>query len=1660
MDGRSWTGEIPTQPGRERQLDSANSGTLDLYLPKTGPVGPMRDTDDFGVYEGRFAVTGVLKRGPGVTTLTGQDRETNQAVVIKSVPLTGIPRPDQLRLEHEGMVLRSLRHAAVVPLVHMGRDHGHLYVVTPRVEGVDLAARLGRGALSLMETLAVASDVLRALQEAHGLGIVHRDIKPANVIVAEGVVTGARVVDFGLSWSPELNAGLRDAHVGTARYMAPEQAGLIERPVTAASDLYAVGALLYECLVGRPAFDGETIGKVLRQHLSARPRRMRALGLNVPRALDEIVQRLFRSDPRERYQTATSALEDLSRLSRRLEAGEADPALVIGLGDRRESLTEADFVGRAQEMVQLRAELYRAASGEGALALLSALSGGGKTRLLAELCVVAEQSGVRVFRGQATDHAARLPLQIFAGVVAELHADSAFAAEVRERLGDELEGVCEAFPDLTEVLRPREEILPGREEHGAVRTSRAVAQLLQALGSAKRPALIALDDCQWADGQSVEVLAEWRREFADAESHVMVVAAYRSEEVAQDASLLALRATAHVAIAPLTAASVRSLAESMAGKLPEVALDTVVRLSEGSPFLSAAVLRGLVETGALAHRDGHWQMDPDALADVQSSRRAAVLLSRRLDLLPEEVLEVLTVCAVLGKEFELAEAARLVGLPSADVAGALSVAAERHIVWFDAEDGAGAFLHDKLREALLARLDAEQLGALHLRAAEGLEAEGADAVFALAYHFDAAGAVDRALPYAVSAAEKARELHGLDVAERYYRIALRAPSLPRETERVLNQGLGTVLMLQGRYAEAGGLLQRAREQSESSYDSALVDARLGELAFKQGDMDAASLAIERGLRSLGRFVPTSKVTFLVLVAWEGAVQLMHTLLPRLFLGRRDLAEGREDLLAVRLYSRLAYPYWFQHGIVEALWTLLREVNLAERFPRCPELAQAYANHGVAMTVPGWFDRGVAYARRGLEMRRQLHDLWGEGQSQAFLSIVLYAGARVEEAESAGREAIRLLERTGDRWEHHTAGYHVGLSLLRQGRFEEALAIGRRLHHDGLDGGDMQAIGEGVELWSKATGGRVPAQVVGVELGRHLEDKQTRSLVLQAEAVRQLGVDDLDGAVKTLEEAMIIGRDLSSDYVAPVPCWLATAHRRIAESVPAWDPQRRRAHLAAATKAAKAGLKRARQFRNNLPHALRELGLLAAMRGHARKARKLLDRSVAAAVEVRAHYEVAQSRHARAVIARDLGWDDVAGELEESELARRSMTIGPLIPSGEPRATLSLMDRFSTLLDVGRQVATALTREDVFAAARDATRTLLRAESCSVVALREESVEILAGDGRFDVSLTVLRRALDKGEVVLTSTDVGASAAESVVLSEVRSALCVPIQVRGERTLCLYATTSQLSDLYGDEDERLAEFVASITGAALENAIALEELEATQRQLMHSGKLAAVGTLMTSLSHEINNPLAVVIGYAQTLLVTTPATHPDRAALEAIEREANRCARLVQTLLTFSRKDVGKKEWVPVSALFNAVPELLAGRARRRRVQLELSDGKGLPPLFVNVTAVESCLVNVVKNALDATPAGGRVVVDAQVATREGRLGVTITVEDDGAGIDSDVLPRIFEPFFTTKASGRGTGLGLSLVRKIVDGHGGLIELDSKVGVGTTARIWFPAEDGA
>jgi tetratricopeptide (TPR) repeat protein len=703
----------------------------------------------------------------------------------------------------------------------------------------------------------------------------------------------------------------------------------------------------------------------------------------------------------------------------------------------------------------------------------------------------------------------------------------------------------------------------------------------------------------------------------------------------------------------LTAEEMRDLGSSMGGRMPDIAHTVIARLSHGRPFFVTSVLRGMVESAALRPGPHGWEMDLDALASLTSSRQATSLVTHRLRRLTDETLGFLSAAAVWGRHASVEESAALAEVDEERVHTMVEEARRAGLVWTTEPRGGLSFIHDMVRQGALQRLDDEERRSLHRRAAELIDRTRPADVFDLAYHYDRSGVPARAVEAALEAASVASSRQALESAEMMLQIAARgATDADPATRLRVAEELGSLLMLRGSYEGAARWLGEARSLVPPGAHAAEIEGKIGELAFKRGDVRTAADAVERALGMIGRRVPRRGVVLLPLLGGELVVQMLHSLLPAVFVGRRSVEGSAPDLLAARFYGRLGYAWWFERGKVATLWTHLRSLNLAERYPPTSELAQAYSEHAPAMMLIPWHRRGVRYARLSHAIRVQLGDRWGQGQSLHFWGAGLYAASEYEASLTRMREALELLEQTGDRWELNNCRLQIAMARYRLGDLAGAAEDAKAAWDAGLDIGDPQARGIGLEAWAKSTDGQVPEEVIRAELERSSEDVLTIAGVMQAEGVRLLGVDEPSEAVGAFAESQRLFRraGMKNAGVSPVRPWLLTALLRDAEVTPRSDRQRR-AVVRRLRSVARQASRRARFYRNDLPHVLRERARLAALRGRRRRSEALFTRSIEVATGQGALAEELRTRISRGEVGAAFGWTDAAadGAVAETEL---------------------------------------------------------------------------------------------------------------------------------------------------------------------------------------------------------------------------------------------------------------------------------------------------------------------------------------------------------------------------------------------------------------------------
>jgi signal transduction histidine kinase len=236
----------------------------------------------------------------------------------------------------------------------------------------------------------------------------------------------------------------------------------------------------------------------------------------------------------------------------------------------------------------------------------------------------------------------------------------------------------------------------------------------------------------------------------------------------------------------------------------------------------------------------------------------------------------------------------------------------------------------------------------------------------------------------------------------------------------------------------------------------------------------------------------------------------------------------------------------------------------------------------------------------------------------------------------------------------------------------------------------------------------------------------------------------------------------------------------------------------------------------------------------------------------------------------------------------------------------------------------------------------------------------------------------------------------------------------------------------------------------------DETRDIYHQLLQAEKMAALGQTISGVAHELNNPLATILTWAERLSEKVSDDSPIRQGLETILGESDRAARIVRNLLTFARKRQTTRAMVDINQV---VRETLALRAYEQRVSnINVIDAlaAGLPQVFADGHQIQQVLLNLVINAEQAMlSANGRGVLVVRTWHDAQQESVILEINDDGPGVPGELQPKIFDPFFTTKEVGKGTGLGLTVAYAIVQEHGGRIRLDSVPGIGASFYVELP-----
>jgi tetratricopeptide (TPR) repeat protein len=1159
------------------RLTAAASGTgqEEMGSPPSQPMG------------GRYRVLNEIGRGGMGTVYRALDRSTGRVLTLKRLRAGGPPsgrgssiNEARLELAREFSLLAALRHPNIISVLDYGfDDQGIPFFTMDLEENASNIIDAGRDCATSVQ-IDLIVQMLRALAYLHRHGILHRDVKPDNVAV---VGMQVKLLDFGLSTYLEAIEPPGTYWAGTLAYMAPEM--LRGEEITAATDLYGVGMVAYELLVGEYPFD-------LRDRNALRAQ---LLETTLPRAGDELDDRLrpvlaglLAKDPKDRF---TSADETVRALGVAL----GEPLTVETVATRESFLQAAPFVGRRDELARLIAVVREAEGGTGGAWLIAGESGVGKSRFLDEIRTHALVRGMTVLRGQARAQGGA-PYHVWRNVVSH--------AALRVQLSDEDVAVLRAIaPDLGQLLgREVTEAPAVSPEAAQTRLMLAVEELLRAQTGT---VVVMLEDLQWAGSESLRLLG-WLARVAPS-LRLVLLGSCRDDEapgLEQQMEGVSVLRLARLSVAEIEALGVAMIGERILGT--EV-VSLLTRETEGIPFLLVEVVRALAERGGGLESIGRRPLPKSVLSGGMQR-----MVRRRLNRVSPSASPALRTAAVCGRLIDPAVVQAL--HPDVDLAtwtaecAAAAVLEVREQSWW--------FSHDKLREQILADLPPETLRELHHRVAETMEtfASGRDdLITALAYHWREAGNADREAEYAIQAGMLALESGACREAVEHLTRSLDLIQHDSPSPRSARRWRPPV------------------DPDAPSFRCGVVESALTDAYFRLGDLRNAREHAKRALRVFGRPFPERQAATIVAIVGQigrRAVQLL------VGVASSNPERARRMMGPVaRVFMRLIDTYFYSSEGVPLAWAVLRMMNETEPCGPSPELARAYSLGSLLAGMASAKRLGQAAYRRAVDIAETHGTVADRAWVLARVAVFRLSFGEWEPAAAAAARACALAQDVGDLRSFEENKQMSALLDIFRGQYDAALAHARVALETTLRSGDLQMRADAHILMSHVLVrkglfadalARCRQALMRFESIDPLSARSEHAMLLATSATAALRTGDVAAAFEAATRAATLVR-----AAAPVAYWmLITTGHTLDVLLALLEDEDAHAHRPAVMENIRGVLRAAgryaRLFPIGRPEVLLASGNLEWHLGRRRTAIKRWRRAIAEAARLEMPYETARA----------------------------------------------------------------------------------------------------------------------------------------------------------------------------------------------------------------------------------------------------------------------------------------------------------------------------------------------------------------------------------------------------------------------------------------------------
>ncbi|MBI5543914.1 MAG: AAA family ATPase [Deltaproteobacteria bacterium] len=857
--------------------------------------------------------------GRGTHSVVYRARRGGAVLAVKVQKPVSAPSEAKLRFLREASVLARVRHPSFAAILEVGEVAGRSYLVRDFIEGQSLSAAVEKGPLPDATIGQIARHLAGALIQVHRHGLVHRDVKPQNIVIDR---SGTPIlIDFGLAAPRE---AVSEGAVGTFLYCAPEQTGMLKRPVDARSDLYALGAVLFECATGHPPFQAQDVSEVMRLHAEATPPDVCALNPSISAAMAGVIAKLLAKDPDDRYQTSHGLLADLDKLPALEEALRGGTPLALGTADDLLAHHyDVPLVGREAQLSELQSCWSEVRKGQGMTLIVEGDPGCGKSRLVRELLNRARDLTPAILTAKCSPSDPR-PFAPLREAIDEFLRRLRRLPPMRRQVTEER--VRAAVGDRGPLLRHFSTSLASLlgDEAGSVlgrpeaqdQFFDALADFLLRLASSFGQGALFIDDVQWLDDASRRVLKKLALQLKEAPL-LVIAAARRSAEHAEAnerfASDMGRLIGRRLVVGPLSEEAITRLLAFQLGatQVDPGLVRQITSRSGGNPFSVGEYLHAMLDAGLVRPSWGGWVVDSAGIERLQLPVNILDLVLKRIGALGAGTKAILGVAAVVGFHFRLELLTSVCGAEPRQVHEAIAEATRSSLVE-RCDAGEYHFVHDRVQESLLAELDADRRRDLHHRIAQALDASGGtgnDYTYALARHWSLGHPEKnptRVYESNLAAGQAALESYANDEALAFLEGALRSgEAAGRGFDVVLEEALGDACARTGRPAKAVEHLGRALEASTEPSQRATLRIKLSSVHMGSLDTANARRELEEAFLELGLARPSGG-------ALRVAMYLLSALAPSSSRPRQLTPPQRQRLeLQSKLLDHGTQVYYFE-----------------------------------------------------------------------------------------------------------------------------------------------------------------------------------------------------------------------------------------------------------------------------------------------------------------------------------------------------------------------------------------------------------------------------------------------------------------------------------------------------------------------------------------------------------------------------------------------------------------------------------------------------------------------------------------------------------------------------------------------------------------------------